>query len=137
MKVLIDTNVLIDYISLREPFTHDAEKILSLCKDKKIQGCIAAHSIMNAFYILRKQFSVDERRDILKGLSVFLTVIGIDEHKITASLENYDFADIEDCLQTECAKDFLADYIVTRNIKDFQNSMIPPILPDEFLKMVN
>ena len=120
MKVLIDTNVLIDYISLREPFTHDAEKILSLCKDKKIQGCIAAHSIMNAFYILRKQFSVDERRD-----------------KITASLENYDFADIEDCLQTECAKDFLADYIVTRNIKDFQNSMIPPILPDEFLKMVN
>lgn len=137
MKVLIDTNVLIDYISLREPFTHDAEKILSLCKDKKIQGCIAAHSIMNAFYILRKQFSVDERRDILKGLSVFLTVIGIDEHKITASLENYDFADIEDCLQTECAKDFSADYIVTRNIKDFQNSMIPPILPDEFLKMVN
>lgn len=137
MKVLIDTNVLIDYISLREPFTHDAEKILSLCKDKKIQGCIAAHSIMNAFYILRKQFSVDERRDILKGLSVFLTVIGIDERKITASLENYDFADIEDCLQTECAKDFSADYIVTRNIKDFQNSMIPPILPDEFLKMVN
>ena len=73
----------------------------------------------------------------LRGLSVFLTVIGIDERKITASLENYDFADIEDCLQTECEKDFSADYIVTRNIKNFQNSMILPILPDEFLKMVN
>ena len=43
----------------------------------------------------------------------------------------------EDCLQAECAKDFSADYIVTRNVKDFQNSMIPAILPCEFLRRVN
>ena len=137
MKVLIDTNILIDYLSKRPLFYADARSIIRICMEKQVDGCIAAHSIMNAFYILRKQFSVDERRDILKELSTFLTVVSIDESKIIASLDNCDFTDIEDCLQTECAKDFLADYIITRNIKDFQNSEVPAILPNEFLKKLN
>ena len=80
---------------------------------------------------------LDESRDILKELSTFPAVVSIDKNKIIASLDNYNFTDIEDCLQTECAKDFLADYIITRNIKDFQNSEVPAILPNEFLKKLN
>ena len=66
-----------------------------------------------------------------------LTVVGIDKAKIISALANDDFTDVEDCLQSECAKEFSADYIVTRNVKDFQNSEIPAISPDEFLKKVN
>ena len=62
MKILIDTNVLIDYILKREPYTESAEKILFLCKNRKIDGCIAAHSVMNMFYILRKEMTVNEIR---------------------------------------------------------------------------
>jgi len=57
--VLLDTNILIDYIAYREPYTGSAEKIITLCKNKTIDGCIAAHSVMNIFYILRKSFSVE------------------------------------------------------------------------------
>lgn len=137
MRVLLDTNILIDYISFRPSFTDDAQTILKLCMEKQIDGCIAAHSVMNTFYILRKNLTADERRNALSDLCSLLTVIGIDKAKILSSLENDDFSDVEDCLQTECAKEFSADYIITRNIRDFQSSTIPAILPDEFLKRMN
>ena len=136
MKILIDTNVLIDYILKREPYTESAEKILFLCKNRKIDGCIAAHSVMNMFYILRKEMTVNEIRLFIVSLSKVTDIIGVDKPKIFRAIVNENFKDFEDCVQMECAKEFSADYIVTRNIKDFQNSVIKPIMPDEFLKMV-
>lgn len=136
MKILIDTNLLIDYFSKRPLFFADARTILKLCMEQQIDGCIAAHSIMNVFYILRKELTLEERRSILLDLCKIVSVIGIDQTKLVAALENEDFTDVEDCLQMECAKEFAADYIVTRNIKDFQHSVIPPILPKDFLEKV-
>ncbi len=136
MRILIDTNVLIDYISKREPYFFNAEQIITLCANEKIYGCIAAHSVMDAIYITRKEYSIDERKNILKKICLILDVVGVDKYKIINSLSNDKFTDIEDCLQMECAKEFFADYIVTRNIKDFKNSVIKPTMPDEFLKMV-
>ena len=137
MKVLLDTNVLIDYMVSREPFTSDARNIILLCKNKEADGYLAAHSIMNTFFILRHDYSVSDRRSMLLDFCKFLTVEGIDQKKIIASLENEDFYDVEDCLQTECAINCGADYIVTRNVKDFQNSSVPAILPNDFLKLIN
>ena len=136
MKILIDTNVLIDYILKREPYTESAEKILFLCKNRKIDGCIAAHSVMNMFYILRKEMTVNEIRLFIVSLSKVTDIIGVDKPKIFRAIVNENFKDFEDCVQMECAKEFCADYIVTRNIKDFQNSVIKPILPDGFLMRI-
>lgn len=136
MKVLLDTNILIDYISLRPSFTDDAMNVMELCMNKQIDGYIAAHSVTNAFYILRKELTAVERRKALTNLCDILTVVGVDKEKLTAALNNDDFSDFEDCLQNECAKEFSADYIITRNVKDFHNSAIPAILPDEFLKKI-
>lgn len=113
------------------------KKIITLCKNKTIDGCIAAHSVMNIFYILRKSFSVEQRKSILKEFCEFLDVVGIDKQKIISSLENSDFTDTEDCLQYECAKSCCADYIVTRNGKDFVGSIILVVTPEEFLHMLN
>lgn len=137
MRVLLDTNILIDLIARRPSFVQNAEAILELCAEKQIDGCIAAHSVMNAFYILRKDLSVEERRKVLAELCELLTVVGIDKPKILSALENDKFTDVEDCLQSECAKAISADYIVTRNVGDFQNSAVLAVLPDEFLKRVN
>ena len=137
MRILIDTNVLIDYILRREPYTGDAEKIIFLCKNMQIEGCIAAHSVMNIFYILRKLMTLEKRKKFLNNISEFIEIVGIDRSKIINAVNNDRFTDVEDCLQTECAREFSADYIVTRNVKDFQNSTIPAISPDEFLKKVN
>ncbi len=135
-RVLIDTNILIDYISEREPFSESARSILLLCMNNKLDGGIAAHSVMNTFYILRKDFTITERRGFLLDICTFLTVVGIDKSKIVSALEDTDFSDVEDCLQVECAKDFNAEYIITRNIKDFTESDIPAISPDDFLKII-
>lgn len=137
MRILIDTNILIDFFSKRPQFYDNAYIIMKLCASKRVDGCIAAHSVMNSFYILRKEFSPEERRSTLIDLCKIVYVVGIDKAKIISALENDHFSDVEDCLQTECAKDFSADYIVTRNIKDFEQSVIPAITPDQFLKMIN
>ena len=136
MRVLLDTNILIDYISKRAPYEENARRILQLCMEKEIDGCIAAHSVMNIFYILRKEMSLEERRSFLIDLCKFLTVVGIDKIKIVNALKNDNFSDVEDCLQDECAAAFSAEYIVTRNVNDFENSKVKAITPDEFLELL-
>lgn len=97
-------------------------------------GILAAHSIPNMFYILRKNFSQDERRFLLKNLCNIFKISDLNAKKILAALENEKFVDFEDCLQEECAVESMADYIVTRNPADFANSRVKVILPEEFLK---
>ena len=132
MRVLVDTNILLDYLLKREPYAENARKIIMACKQKTIAGCIAAHSISNMFFILRKEYSIDERRDILKDICRLFDVEGIDKAKILQALDNTDFKDFEDCLQMQCAISFRADYIISRNLDDFANSEVPCIYPDEF-----
>ena len=91
MKILVDTNILIDYVSKRDPFSENARSVLFLCMEKQVDGCIAAHSVMNAFYILRKELSDAERKNFLLDMCSFLAVIGIDKSKIVSALRNESF----------------------------------------------
>lgn len=136
MRVLLDTNILLDYIAERKPYFEYAEKILRECINGKIECCIAAHSVGNIFYILRKKIPESQRREILKNICIIAKVIEIDEQKLLNSLNNINFSDMEDCLQMECAKAFHSDYIITRNIKDFSESTITPILPENFIGLL-
>ena len=129
MRVLIDTNVIMDFVVEREPFSDDAEKVIELCLDKGISCCIAAHTIPNLFYIPRKHLSAGERRDVLLKICKMFTVVGIDSNKLESALQDSNFEDFEDCLQVQCAEDFLADFIVTRNVKDFVNSSVSVLEP--------
>ena len=133
MRVLVDTNVVIDYISNRDPYAEDAYRIFELCVNKTITGCVAAHTIINLFYILRKELSVGERKSTIKKICRVFTVVGIDMAKITSALDNDSFSDFEDCLQSECAKEFNTECIITRNIKDYVGSNIRAVEPKEFL----
>ena len=132
-KILIDTNVLLDYLLEREPFFDDAKKVILSCTEGNIKGCIAAHSISNMFFILRKDYTAKERREILLNLCKIFNIEGIDKEKLLSGLANEDFSDFEDCLQMECAKSYGAEYIVTRNVADYSTSEIKAILPSEYL----
>ena len=134
-RILIDTNVLLDYFLTREPFYEEAKKVILSCIDGNVKGCIAAHSISNMFFILRKDYNAKERREILYNLCKLFDVEGIDKSKLLAGLENEDFSDFEDCLQMECAKAYGADYIVTRNVSDYATSEIRAILPKNYLEL--
>ena len=134
-RILVDTNVLLDYLLTREPLYGDAEKIIHGCVDGKAKGCIAAHSISNMFFILRKDYSAEERREVLSSLCSIFDVEGIDKAKLLSGLQNEEFSDFEDCLQMECAKAYKADYIVTRNISDYKTSEIKAVLPKDYLEL--
>lgn len=134
-RIMIDTNVLLDYLLERESFFEDAKKVILSCIDGKAKGCIAAHSIPNMFFILRKDYSSKERREVLLNLCKIFDVEGIDKAKLISGLANEDFSDFEDCLQMECAKTYEADYIVTRNTSDYAISEVRAITPKEYLEM--
>lgn len=134
-RILVDTNILLDYLLTREPFYEDAKKVVLTCTEGETEGCIAAHSISNMFYILRKDYDVKDRREILTNLCTIFDVEGIDKVKLLSGLQNENFSDFEDCLQMECAKAYNAEYIVTRNVDDYRSSEVKAILPKDYLKL--
>ena len=135
MIILIDTNVLLDVIIKREPYHREASLIMKACADKRIQGYMAAHSVPNMYYILRKYMSEEDRRSLLKKYIDILDIAGIGKAELSSALENGKFTDFEDCIQAECAANIHADYIITRNKKDFMCSRVPCLTPEEFLQM--
>ena len=136
MLILIDTNVLLDVIARREPYVIFSEKVIDLCRQEVINGAIAGHSVLNAMYVLRKNFTLTERKEIFLSLCEFLYVESVDFGKIIQALKDDTFSDFEDCMQLQCALSLHADYIVTRNVKDFAASEIPAVTPEEFLKLL-
>ena len=137
MRILFDTNIILDFLCNREPFSSNANALIELCDTGEITGYIAAHTIPNVFFILRKQYTVDERKSFLIDLFDIFTIVGINSQILLSSLRNADFSDIEDCMQYECAKEINADYIVTRDPNGFPCSMIPAIDPTDLLKLLN
>lgn len=136
MRILIDTNILVDIILKREPFFADSSKVFNACIEEIAEGTIAAHSVTNLMYILRKNFSYRECRQIILDFCRIVEIESVDKSKLFSALNDENFSDFEDCLQCECAETFKADYIVTRDLKDFKNSRVPAISPNEFLKII-
>ena len=136
MTILVDTNVILDLLLKREPYSIAAQTIITKCAEREVIGYLAAHSIPNLFYILRKNYTQKERRKFIKNLCDIFRISDLNEEKIISAIENEDFTDFEDCLQEECAVEAMADYIVTRNPEDYKGSRVKVILPDEFVKLL-
>jgi len=134
MVVLIDTNVLLDYLETREPYFEDSYHVLLLCAEEKAEGYMAFHSVPNIFYIMRRTHDRESRRELFNEICNILTVAGASHEKIVDAINREDFPDLEDCLQVQCAREIQADYIVTRNVNDFAHSEIEAVTPKEFIK---
>ena len=135
MAILIDTNVVLDWILDRQPFVEHASQIMEICIKGDAKGYLASHSITNIFYISRKQFSVDERKEILFMLCDSFEIIGLDVELLTKALNNENWLDLEDALQMQCAINHNLDYIITRDRSGFAQSEIKVVSPEEFLEL--
>ena len=135
MKVLIDTNIILDVLCKRPDFYEASAKIFKLCELKKITGVISALSIPNIMYILRKELDADRTKEILDNLMLIFSVADLkaDDLKKAADMK---FKDYEDAIQSACATRIRANYIVTRNIKDFAESKVTAIKPSELLDRI-
>ena len=134
MKVLIDTNIMIDALTNRDGRSGFSVTVIDLCAKQVIDGYVALHSISNMYYILRKQYSDAERRTILKRYNEILKVAEVGNDVVDTAINNTAISDYEDALQYACAETVGADYIVTRNIKDYGKAEIRAISPEELLK---
>lgn len=133
MKILIDTNIILDLIQSREPFSENASKIINSCVKKENEGYISAHSLSDIFFILRKDKTVEERKALILNLCSFFTVIPEDKNFYTAEGQNNNWNDLEDGLQMKCADFEKLDYIVTRDAgKGFNNSPVKVISAEDF-----
>ena len=132
MRVLIDTNVILDLLCDRVGFAQDAEILFKLCETKQIEGFVSALSIPNIVYIMRKELDKERIGEIIQTLTSILTVVDLKGGDIpkAATLPMDDF---EDALQSVCASRIRANFIVTRNGKDFVNSKVPAVKPGELL----
>lgn len=137
MVILVDTNVVLDVLLKRKPYMTDSQDIMEKCANRELIGYLAAHSIPNLFYILRKFYTQEERRRYIKNLCSIFHISELNEKKILSAIENKGFLDFEDCLQEECAVEVMADYIVTRNLEDYKKSRVKAVTPEEFLALLN
>lgn len=135
MKVLIDTNVVLDVLCKREGFYEDAARIMKYCEANKITGVISALTIPNIVYIMRKELDAQKTRDVIEKLRLVFTVADLKADDIKKAL-SMDFKDFEDALQSACASRIKADYIITRNIRGFVNSKVTAIKPTELLERI-
>lgn len=135
MKVLIDTNVVLDVLCKREGFYEDAARIMKYCEVNKITGVISALTIPNIVYIMRKELDAQKTRDVIEKLQLVFTIADLKFDDIKKAL-SMNFKDFEDALQSACASRIKADYIITRNIRDFINSKVTAIKPTELLERI-
>lgn len=135
MKILIDTNVILDVLCNRQDFVEDALKVFKYCEANQITGYISALSIPNIVYIMRKELDSEKIKEILTTLTSIFTVVDLRESDLLKATD-MDFSDYEDALQSVCAARTKMNYIVTRNIKDFRNSTVPAIKPSELFDRI-
>ncbi len=137
MKIMCDTNIIIDVLLEREPFVEDSCKVLSLCEDHLIHGFVSASSVTDVYYLVRKYtHSTDLAYKAVGKLLEIVKVGSVTNNDVLTAFQQK-AEDFEDCLVATCAKSIRCDCIVTRNKKDFEEFGIPLLTPAEFLRQLS
>lgn len=135
-RVLIDTDVILDFFFDRKPFSDSAAKVLSLCESKEISGFITSVILSNVYYLLKQTSTHEKVVEKLSQLVMITEILMTDRSAIIQAL-NSDFRDFEDALQNYSAElNGDIDLIITRNTKDFKNSALGVMTPDNYLKTI-
>ncbi len=133
MKIMCDTNVILDVLLEREPFAEDSYKILKLCEEHKIDGFVSVSSVTNIFYLVRKYtHSTELAYKAVGKLLEIVKVCSVKNNDILIAFQKK-AKDFEDCLVATCAKSIHCDYIATRNKRDFEGFGISVLAPTEIL----
>jgi predicted nucleic acid-binding protein len=133
MKVLIDTNVILDFLLRREPYYQSAAQVNILSEKGYIRSYISASAVTDIFYVAKKELkSKDTAIELINNLLKTIRVASVTERDIHEALSlNWD--DFEDSVQYITGKSISVDHIITRNPKDFTGSQIGVISPEVFL----
>ena len=132
MKLLIDANILLDVLQNRETFVWASSMVWKLCETEQAKGYISALTFANLVYIMRKEMDAQRIEEVLHMLSLIFEFAELNDSDLfrAAALQ---WPDFEDAVQSVTAERIHADYIITRNVRDFSRSKVIAFTPDELL----
>ena len=134
MKVLIDTNVALDFLLHRKNYSF-AVDIFGLAERNHITGFISASAITDIFFLSKGTLGKKPAKEALKDmLLVFKPATVTDDHIYQAL--DLDWNDFEDSVQYVVGEDLPVDYIITRNTQDYSLGTIPTVTPEQFLDTI-
>lgn len=132
MRILLDTNIVMDALAQREPFNKEAEQIFLYCEDESISGYLSGNSMTDIYYLLRKHYSENIVREHMRNLMKLFTILSIGEMECNLAMDS-PITDFEDALQATCAERSGIDDIITRVVKFIQECSIA-LTPAMFIK---
>ena len=135
-KLFIDTNIVIDLLSRREPFFEETAALFSLADKEQIELSVSSLTIANTSYALMKQMDSSKAKSILRKLKLIINILPLDDKIVGLALNDETFSDFEDGLQYFTAIENRKDLIITRNLKDFKNSKLPTMTAKQFIKSI-
>ncbi|GAB4217945.1 MAG: PIN domain-containing protein [Synechococcales cyanobacterium] len=130
MRVLIDTNIVLDFLQEREPFAENAARLFERIDVGEIEGFIAATTITNIYYIVRRAAGRTVAQDAVTQVLSDLNICTVDLEVLEQALA-LNFEDFEDAVQYACAVAYSVDAIVTRDVSGFINAEISVVLPED------
>ena len=135
MRLLIDGNILLDVLQKREPHYEDSAKVWKMCESGLTEGYVSALTFANLVYIMRKELPPEKIEEVLKTLGLIFNFEDLRGSDLfdAASMK---WSDFEDAIQAVTSERLHADYIISRNVKDFSGSRVVAISPAEFLKRI-
>lgn len=131
-KLFIDTNLMLDLLGEREPFYNSTAKIATIADKGKVELIVSALSYSTVFYLLSKFEDNEVVKEKLRKFRVISETSDLTDRVIDKGLSSR-FSDFEDALQFFCALRMDCNILITRNVKDFKESAIPIMTPDEYL----
>lgn len=131
-NIFLDTNIVIDFLADRKPFSAAADRLFSLAQENKVKLYVSAVSFSNIYYILKQSFSHVKVLELLDELYDLVEIAEVSQGIIRKSLKTSFFKDFEDCIQYNCALTVRnLSCIVSRDGKEYKKSALPVMSPEE------
>ncbi len=135
MRVLFDTNIILDVLLDRKPFSDYASFLLSKVEQSEINGFLCATTVTTIHYLLSKHLDKEKALNSINSIMGLFEIASVNRIVIESALTTK-FTDFEDSVLHESTRHAGVEYIITRNINDFKKSKIPVFTPTEFLSML-
>ena len=136
MKILIDTNVIIDALTSREPWNESAEKIFIMAANNIVDMYITASSATDIYYLVRKHLhNAETARQVMSKLYSLVGILEVKEEECIDALVS-SITDYEDAVVEQVARRSGVECIVTRNQKDYEPGLTKVFLPDDFIQFM-
>ena len=135
MVLLIDANIILDVLLNRPDFVKDSAMIWKLCETEQMKGYVSTLTFANLVYIMRKQLDPEKIEDVFHKLNLIFEFADFSVSDLTHAAE-LNWKDFEDAVQSVTAERIHADYIITRNVRDFSKSRVMAFTPPELLARI-